>query len=209
MIDRAYRYLDSEWGPRFWNLGLIGISTTRSVAEIEGRQRDERDAAVELRFQHHFRGAVDAEPEMLAAASRVGIHMEGCTDVRIENAVHVIQQPGYMFCMSARPDCHAFPGKEWVFEITSLGAFSRELFRAADGRLPLFCAASPVHYLPRTYDARDAAGIFPDPFVKEAGRGYEEEEEVRLFWPTIQPPPSRLSLLCRPAMRFVRLVSRP
>lgn len=208
MTDRAYRYLDAQWGPKFWNLGLVGISTTRSVAAIEGRQRDENDAAIAVNMQHHITGQAADAPLAVAAAQRVGIRIENASDIKI-SVRRVEQQPGYMFCMSKRPDCLAFEGKPWVFEIVNLNAFARELVLSSGGRLPLVWDARPVKYFPREFDAFDAEGVSADPFIKAAGRGYEEEEEVRIFWPTFNDPPARFSVLSTAALRHVRLIKQP
>lgn len=200
---KVYRYLDNEYGPKLHSLGLFGISTTSSVATIEGAQRDELDGHLVHRLDGHVTGHDPVAQARLRQHSIV-IEPGGSAtfyDTRVHHRIH-----GYMACFCRRPDSDAFPGKEWVFEIPNVHAFANALTTLAGGRLPPRCAVKDVSYTDELPDALDIRSPLVDPFRK--AKIYEVEEEWRIFWQT-PTPVERFSVFSHLLLQHFRLVRRP
>lgn len=219
----AYRYMEEVYAKQLLMWGILRISTTQSVADIEGRQSDKLDSGLDL----YLDGSYEDDPgiELKAAANRVGVEIvsgdhhpgtdqvsvaiiRNCRNVQMGIGSYITQVPGYMVCLSSDPNSRAFPGKDWVFEILNPVAFAEAIMRAASGRLPPLYKCDTVVYEDRRLSAFDAKQACADPMIKASGRGYEEEREVRIFWPQrMHPQPFCVTSL--DLLRHIRLFKAP
>lgn len=181
-IPLAYRYLEADFAKQLWAFGHLRISTTQSVGWLEDQQRDDADGALDLYLDEYWENEPD--PHGLAAAARLGIVFENVRNVRVQVGSHFSQVPGFMLCLSASPDAPAFQGKDWVLEVPNPIALGQAITKAAQGKLPPYFLCKQVEYMPRHLNARDALNLRPDPFIKDVGKNFEREEELRIFWPT-------------------------
>lgn len=198
----AYRYLDNVFGPRLFSLGLYGISSTASVADIEGPQNDALDGAA----VHRLHGVVDpTEPMALAALHRHGIDLTSGT-MHFDGARAIHRTHGYMSCLCSRADSDAFPGKDWVFQISDVEAFAKALSQSRPELLGRRCWIKAVTYDAAEHDGLDVNARLTDPFSKAPQ--YKAEEEVRILWPT-RSPVGRFNILNPRLLDLINLVRRP
>jgi len=200
---KAYRYLDSKYGPQLAALGLYGISTTSSVGRIEGPQQDQSDG----QLTHVFSGTLSGKDKHAAARMKQhGLDISESSTIQIGNmqAIHTVH--GYMTCLCSNPNSKAFPGKEWVFEIKDVQAFGYELAQSSYSRLPTIADFGPVTYYENDFQALDTNVPLGNPFFKKSK--YRDEEEIRIFWTTPRPV-QRFNILNPKLIDHIRLISHP
>lgn len=206
--EMYYRYLDSKYGPRWVNDNYIGISTTISVAKIEGQQRDESDSACSVHLKETFIDWSEGQPELKKAASRIGVEIHnsiGC----IVGGTSIQRISGHILCLSTNGHSDAFPGKDWVIEILDLEKFICALGKSASGILAKKAYTGLIRYEKKKYSAFEDVQPFADPFIKEAGKGYEGESEYRIFWPAMEKSIQRIEIYSPEACAFTRLERCP
>ena len=200
---RAYKYVTPADAASAM-AGTFFIGTPQYYQGFEDPLRDDLDSSAARELNDVYITDTSKDVEETALMASIGIMLKGCTNVTATRNKQITTASGYLLCLSAEPhNAHLLgTGKSTVIEIDDVTLLAHRLRMAFPNKLGE-AIVKRVSYQEVVADARKVASVTADPFIKRPI--YEHEQEVRIFWPPLDPPAQFLAP-CPRAAGLLRLV---